>query len=54
MRVRAHCVGVATEELCPPLPPQNPSLYGQDRLPPGGKIFPSDHYPVWADVTLHG
>ena len=53
--VRAHGVGVATEELCPPLPPQSPNLFGQDRLPPGGKIFPSDHYPVWADVTLlHG
>lgn len=50
--VTAKAVGVCTERVCPPLLPQQPSLFGGTRLPPGGAIFASDHYPVWADVEL--
>ena len=48
--VHALRVGVATELMVPPLPPQQPSEVPS--LPPGGCIFPSDHYPVFADVQL--
>ena len=43
-------VGVATELMVPPLPPQQPAEVPS--LPLGGCIFPSDHYPVFADVQL--
>jgi len=49
-RVEAVRVGVATEFMVPPLPPQDPRE--TPGLPPGGKVFPSDHYPVWADVKF--
>jgi len=48
--VHALRVGVATELMVPPLPPRQPSEVPS--LPPGGCIFPSDHYPVFADVQL--
>jgi len=48
--LRALRVGVATEMMVPPLPPRQPSEVPS--LPPGGCIFPSDHYPVFADVQL--
>jgi hypothetical protein len=48
--VHALRVGVATELMVPPLPPRQPSEV--PALPPGGCIFPSDHYPVFADVQL--
>ena len=40
-----------SERVCAPLKPQQPSQY-QSALPPGGAVFASDHYPVWADVAL--
>lgn len=49
--VIAKAAGVCTERVCPPLRPQQPHLL-QSRIPPGGAIFASDHYPVWADVRL--
>lgn len=52
-RLRAILVGVCTELMCPPLPPRDPSLFGgPKKLPPGGCIFPSDHYPVFADIKF--
>ena len=48
--VHALRVGVATELMVPPLPPQQPAEVPS--LPLGGCIFPSDHYPVFADVQL--
>ena len=52
-RLRPRRVAVCTELLCPPLPPQDPSLIGvPTNLPVGGSIFPSDHYPVLADLDL--
>ena len=50
--VKVRSVGVCTERVCPPLPPRQPSECGPTVLPPGGKVFGSDHYPVWADLDL--
>ena len=50
-RVQALRVGVCTERMCSPLPPRQPTELGQ-ALPSGGCVFPSDHYPVWADVQF--
>jgi hypothetical protein len=49
--VKAMAVGVCTEQVCAPLKPQQPSLL-QGAIPAGGAVFASDHYPVWADVSL--
>ena len=52
-RLRPRRVAVCTELLCPPLRPQDASLIGvPTNLPPGGSIFPSDHYPVLADLEV--
>ena len=47
-RLRATRAVVGTERLCPPLPPRNPA----GRVPAGGAIFPSDHYPVFVDLEV--
>ena len=54
-RLRARRVVVVTESVCPPLPPQQPSLIAgphQQNIPPGGCVFASDHYPVFADLEI--
>ncbi|KAL1506949.1 hypothetical protein AB1Y20_007813 [Prymnesium parvum] len=48
-RLKASRVAVCTEQLCPPLPPQQDCL---GVVPAGGSFFPSDHYPVFADLKL--
>jgi hypothetical protein len=53
-RLEAMRAYVGTEELVPPLPPLQPSLIGATNLPPGGSIFPSDHYPVFCDLQVTG
>lgn len=45
---------IGTELLVPPLPPMQPALIGPSVMPPAGKIFPSDHYPVFADLEAVG
>lgn len=55
-QLRARRAVVVTELVCPPLPPQQPSLVTgpttQNNLPPGGAIFASDHYPVFCDLQV--
>jgi hypothetical protein len=54
-QLRARRALVCTERLCAPLPPHQPSHLvgpGGDRIPKGGAVFPSDHYPVVVDLEL--
>ena len=51
-RLRARRAVVGTEEVVPPLAPQQPALIGAANLPPGGKVFASDHYPLLVDLEL--
>ena len=49
-RLSAVRAVVGTELVVPPLPPLQPSLIGPTNIPAGGCLFPSDHYPVFADL----
>ena len=51
-RLSAVRAVIGTELVVPPLPPLQPSLIGPTNIPADGCLFPSDHYPVFADLEV--